>query len=277
MTTLIPLLLNMHGCATEAEMNANVTATLERGYTPINNYLCRELGGKGPFQGTVSICGAGPSLRDTYQELEGAILACNSATGFLLGKGIVPTFSMIWDASPVCESFAIPHPDITYLLGARCHESVFKRLKGCKIIAWHAGGDHNIVEFLREHEIREPLINGGSAAVTRALYLAYAMGFRNLHLFGADSSYQDNETHVNGSLVAEKDILIHVGTHEGHPVFRTTPEFCAQVEEFKCIYPHFLSLGCGITVHGSGMLPYIYHTMKQSFSILGGQHATTCI
>ena len=278
MTQLVPLLLNMNGCATQEEMNTNVMASIERGYTPINDYLCKEFGGKGPFKGTVSICGAGPSLRDTYLELEGAILACNSATGFLLKTGIVPNFSMIWDASPVCENFAVPHPDITYLLGARCHESVFKKLKGCKIIAWHAGGDHNIFEFIKENQIKEPLINGGSAAVTRALYLAFAMGFRNIHLFGADSSYQDNETHVSGSLVPEKDITVHVGTHEGHPVFRTTPEFCAQAEEFKAIYPHFLSLGCNITVHGSGMLPYIYHTMKPTFANLGGNHvATTCV
>lgn len=276
--TLLPLKLNMHGCATESEMNANVTASLSRGYAPINDLLCKEYGGRGVFHGTVSICGAAPSLRDTYLELEGAIMACNSALGFLLGKGIVPKFAMIWDASPLCETFAIPHPDVTYLIGARCHESVFKRLHGCKVIAWHAGGDHNIYEFLRQNDVREPLINGGSAAVTRAMYLAYAMGFRNIHLFGADSSYKDDDTHVNGSLVPEKDIRVHVGAHEGHPVFRTTPEFCAQVEEFKIIYPNFLAMGCNIQVHGTGMLPYVYHTMKLSYLPGGITHAaTTCV
>ena len=275
---LIPLKLDMHGCATETEMNNNVISTLSRGYTPINDYLCPEFGGKGRFKGTLSICGAGPSLRDTYLEIEGAILACNSAIGYLLGKGIVPTFGMIWDASPLCEKFAVPHPDITYLLGARCHPDVFKRLHGCKVIAWHAGGDHNIFEFIQQNQIKEPLVNGGSAAVTRGLYLGYALGFRNFHLFGADSSYQENETHVNGSLVPEKDITVHVGNHEGHPSFRTTPEMCAQVEEFKVIYPHFLALGCNITAHGSGMLPYVYHTMKHSYVPYGGHHvATTCV
>lgn len=276
---LVPLMLHMNGCATQEEMNANVTATIERGYRPINEYLCPELGGRGYWSGTMSICGAGPSLRDTYQELQGAILACNSALGYMLGQGIVPNFAMIWDASPLCEQFAIPHPDITYLLGARCHPSVFKRLHGCKIIAWHAGGDHNIIEFLKEREIREPLINGGSAAVTRALYLAFAMGFRDLHLFGADSSYRDNDTHVNGSLVPEKDITIWLGNHEGNRSFRTTPEFCAQVEEFKNIYPHFLSMGCDIQVHGTGLLPHVYHVMKHTYAPLGGINhvATTCV
>ena len=272
MANLVPLKLHMHGCATQEEMNANVTAALERGYTPINDYLTPELGGKSGLRGTVSICGAAPSLADTYQELTGHIMACNSAIGFLVGKGIIPTYGMIWDASPLCEKFAIPDKRITYLLGARCHPSVFDKLKGCKVIAWHAGGDHNILEFLRQNDIREPTINGGSAAVTRAMYLAYAMGYRKLHLFGADSSFRAGDSHVNGSLATEKQLEVFI---DGKP-FQTTPEFCAQVEEFKVIYPHFTAFGCSVTVHGDGMLPHVYSIMKNCYAF-GGTNATTCI
>ena len=254
---LVPLLLHMEGCATEEEMNGNVQATLDRGYTRLNEYL-------DAYEGTISIVGAAPSIQETYTELKGDILACNSALGFLLEKGIVPKFQMLWDASPLVEGFAIPHKEITYFVAARCHPSVFEKLKNCKVVVWFAGGDHNITQFLQSKNINEPMVNGGSAAVTRSLYLACALGYRDFHVFGADSSYSDDgKTHVNGSVVPEKDMKIWVGNHSGNKSFRTTPEWCAQVEEFKAIYPHFHNhLGANITVYGDGLLPHVARILE---------------
>lgn len=253
---LVPLLLSMEGCATEEEMNGNVEATLARGYTPINEYL-------DAYSGSVSIVGAAPSIRNTYMELQGDVMTCNSALGFLLECGIVPKFQMMWDAHQLVSTFAIPHPDITYLVGARCHPDVFKRLEGCKVVVWHAGGDHNISEFLGKRGINEPMINGGSAAVTRAMYLVYALGYRDLHIFGADSSYsEEGDTHVNGSVVPEKDMRVWVGNGEGNKCFRTTPEWCAQIEEFKMIYQNFHNYcGAQIHVYGDGMLQHVARIM----------------
>lgn len=252
----IPLKLYMEGTATEAEMNANVTATLARGYVRLNEYL-------GTMTGSVSICGSGPSLEETLQELTGDVLAINGSLKFLLDHGVVPRWAMIWDASPLCEAFAVPHHEVTYLIGARCHESVFKRLQGCKVIVWHAGGDHNIHQFMLEKQIHEPMVNGGSAGVTRAIYLAFALGYRDLHLFGADSSYSDDgRTHVAGSLVPEKFMQVMMA----EKWFNTTPEWCAQVEEIKVIYPNFTrpEMGARITAHGKGLLPWACQLMSNS-------------
>lgn len=256
---LLPLLLTMEGAATQQEMNSNVTATIERGYVPLNGYINQ-------YSGRVSIVGAGPSIEETYKDLTGDVLAINSAIGFLLDKGVVPKWGMLWDADPVVEHFAVPHPDVTYLVGARCHPKVFERLKDNKVIVWHAGGDHNICEFLEEKGIMEPMVNGGSAGVTRAMYLVVALGYRDLGLYGADSSYSDDgKTHVRGSLVPEKDMRIWVGDHEGNKCFRSTPEWAAQVEEFKMIYKIFHQIGIKVEAHGEGMLPHIYRIMKEAF------------
>lgn len=259
--SLMPLHLVMESCATEQEMNANVTATLARGYEPLNGHMDK-------YKGDLSICGAAPSLRQSYRELKGDVMACNSAIGFLLGVGVVPRWAMIWDASPLCENFAVPHPDVTYLIGARCHESVFKRLKDCKVIVWHAGGDHNIATYMEEHAIVEPMVNGGSAAVTRGLYLAFALGYRKFHVHGADSSYSDDGmTHVKGSLVPEKDMRVWVN----HRWFRTTPEWCAQVEEYKALYPYFLAIGAEMDVYGDGMLQHVHRRMVENLRKLREQ------
>jgi hypothetical protein len=171
---------------------------------------------------------------------------------------------MMWDAHPLVSTFAIPHPEVTYLVAARCHPSVFEKLEGCKVIVWYAGGDHNITDFMGKKGINEPMVNGGSAAVTRSLYLACALGYRDFHIFGADSSYSDEgQTHVNGSVVPEKDMRVWVGNGAGNRCFRTTPEWCAQVEEFKAIYPHFHNeLGAKIEVYGEGMLQHVGRIMS---------------
>ena len=248
----------MEGCATQAQMNANVEATLARGYTRINEYL-------NAFSGEVAIVGAAPSISRTCHELQGDVLAINSAIKFLLDQGIVPKFGMIWDADPICVNFAIPHPDITYLLGARCDPSVHERLKDCRTICWHAGGDHNIKEFLESKNLNEPMINGGSAGVTRAMFLAVALGYRKLHVYGADSSYSmDGRTHINGSLVPEKDLMIWIGNGKGKALYRTTPEWCAQVNEFRDIYALFRhpNINIEIEAHCDGMLQRMWELMR---------------
>ena len=261
---MLPLKLEMVGCATQEEMNGNILATIERGYTPINGLL-------GKYAGTVSLVGSGPSIRNTLHELTGAVIAINSAIGFLLDNGIVPQFAMLWDAADIVEQFAVPHPDITYLVAARCHPKVFERLKDCKVIVWYAGGDHNIYEFMSDRKMQEPMVNGGSAGITRGLYLAYALGFRDFHVFGADSSYSDEgQTHVRGSLVPEKDIMVSIGSQVPH-WFRTTPEWCAQVEEYRAIYALFTHRNTGATMHahGSGMLPTMHAMLVEQKTRMG--------
>lgn len=259
----------MESCATEQEMHANFMATLERGYTPINGLLDKYIGQ------TASLVGSGPSIRETYKELTGDVFAINSSIAFLLSVGVVPKFAMMWDAAEIVEKFAVPHPDITYLVGSRCHPKVFERLKDCKVIVWHAGGDHDIYEVMQRPDvaekqgISEPLINGGSAGITRGIYVVNALGYRDIHLFGADSSYLGDATHVTGSLVPEKDMLISVGFNPGR-VFRTTPEWCAQVQEYQSIFTLFTHKDfCKLSVHGEGMLPYMHELLVAKKALQG--------
>lgn len=252
---ILPLLLNMECTATEKEMNGNVSLTLERGYVPFMELLDREA------DKTVSLCGAGPSLSDTLDKLKGDVFAVNSAIGVLLDRGIVPKYAMIWDCAEICEKFAVPHPDVTYLVASRCHPAVFERLKDCRVVVWHADGDHNILPFLEEKNVMEPLVKGGTTGITRGLYVAYALGYRDFHVFGADSSYRNGESHVNGSLVYEHRIKVMVNKRW----FDSTPQWAAQIEELKVIYPMFRHtvLKAQIEAYDDGMFGYVLSIMKQ--------------
>lgn len=264
---LLPLGLDMQSCATVEEMHGNFHATLERGYESIIGHL-------GKQEGKVCIVGAGPSIEETHKELEGDVFAINSSIKYLLDHGIVPKWGMLWDASSLIANFAIPHPGITYLVASRCHPSVFEKLKDCKVIVWHAGGDHDIVDVLEKPEVMaklktaEPLINGGSAGVTRAIFVAVALGYRELHIFGADSSYLNGATHISGSLVPEKDVFFAIGNNP--PMwFRTTPEWAAQVEEYKWIFMMATEHGVKLQPHGDGMLPYMHDLMTAKREKMG--------
>lgn len=250
---IVPLVLSMECTATETEMNANVAATLARGYTSLIPYLMT-------VSGCVSLCGAGPSLGANLGEVRKRdVFAVNSAHGYLLEQDIVPRWTMIWDCAELCEKFAVPHPDTTFLIGSRCHPKVFERLKDCKVVVWHACGDHNILEYLEEKNVMEPLVNGGTTGITRGIYLAYALGYRDFHLFGADSSYKEGVSHVKGSLVHEHRIPIMVNGHW----FDSTPQWAAQIEEMKIMYPMFRNQGqAEMTAYDDGMLSWVMSIMK---------------
>lgn len=233
------LALSMVSCITSNELHENFYATLERGFEPINEYL-------GKFSGSCSIVGAGPTIKQTHKELKGDVIAINSAIGYLLDQGIVPKFALLWDGTEIVYKFCRRHPDITYLVASRCHPRVFEELKGCKVIVWHAAGDHDIAEVMQKPEviakmpIPQPLICGGSAGITRTIYVASCLGYTDLHIYGADSCYSaEGATHINGSVVPEKDVWISLG--DGTPgapmlIYRTTPEWCQQINEYRGIY-----------------------------------------
>lgn len=283
----VRLALCMSSCITSEEMHSNFYATLERGFTPINDYL-------GAYSGPCSIVGSGPTINETHKELVGDVIAINSAISYLLDQGIVPKFGVLWDGTEIVEKFARPHPDITYLVASRCHPKVFERLKYCKVVVWHAAGDHDIIDVMQKPEVIEkmplpqPLICGGSAGVTRTIYVASVLGYTDVHLFGADSCYSVlGETHIRGSLVPEKDILISLGDNsDGAPAiwFRTTPEWCAQINEYRSMYALTVSgrlaaitkaesntLSLNLHVHGYSLLKAMHDRLVAKREQLGDQ------
>lgn len=277
------LALSMTSCITSQEMHSNFYATLERGFTPINDYL-------GAYSGACSVVGSGPTIKETHKELVGDVIAINSAISYLLDQGIVPKFGLLWDGTEYVEQFARPHPDIVYLVASRCHPKVFERLKDCKVIVWHAGGDHDILDVMVRPEViakmsPQPLICGGSAGVTRTLYVASVLGYTDIHLYGADSCYTGDDTHIRGSLVPEKDILVSLGDNTpGAPAiwYRTTPEWCAQVNEYRSIYSLTVSgrlsaltkgpentLNVNLEVHGDSLFKAMHDRLVEKRANLG--------
>lgn len=233
---------------TEASIRSeNIRATFERGYLRFNELMDSARGG------TVSVVGSGPSLARTHKDIVGDVIACNSAHDFLIGHGVIPKYAMFWDANPIIAKFAQkPHPEVTYLVASRCHPDIFTALAGHRVIVFHALGGEEVEKYLISHNRLEPMVGGGSSGVTRATHLAGFMGYTDMHLFGADSSYEEGATHVGGSVIDQKKMRLRVCGKW----FITAPWMALQVSDFKVLAPHLMKLGAKLTVHGTGMLPY---------------------
>mgnify|MGYP001607884740 CR=1 FL=1 len=231
------------------DISRNIEHALGLDYIPFNELI-------GTKSGAVAIVGSGPSLKANWQMLkdfDGDIIACNAACQFLLEKGIVPQYMMCFDADPLVLEFFTPHKDITYLLSSRCVPKTFEILKDCRIVIWHAAGDENIRTILERRKIMEPMIVGGSAAVTRAMIIALPIGYKEVHLYGADSSFASGDTHIRQSTTIERRMAVKCNGR----VFETAPWMTVQVEDLKQLTPLLRRLKIKLHAHGDGLLQHI--------------------
>lgn len=251
----LPLRIQSGLANTAEQIDGNIKSALKRNYISFMEFAGRQ-------KGAVSVVGSGPSLKKNWRRLrkfKGDIIACNAACQFLLGKGIVPKYMMCFDADPLMLEFITPHPEIIYLLASRCPPKAFDMLEGCKVCIWHAAGDEHIEQLLQDAgKFDEPMVIGGTAAITRSMVLAQTLGYKDVHLWGADSSFSNGETHIRKSTTVEKRMMVGVAGR----AFEMAPWMAQQVEDFKVLAPPLRDLyGIHFVVHGDGIIPHVARVM----------------
>jgi hypothetical protein len=98
-------------------------------------------------------------------------------------------------------------------------------------------------------------IGGGRTVGLVGLALIVALGYRNIHIFGYDSSFTDGEHHAYSQASNDKDPVIDV-TYQDR-TFKTTPWMAKQAEDFIELSQALMKENVTLTVHGDGLLPYI--------------------
>jgi len=140
---------------------------------------------------------SGPSLADTLDDIRllvkkgGKVFAMNGAAKFLSEKGIMPDYQVIIDARE--ETAQLIGPAKEHLFGSQVHPECFKRVPDAKL--WHLQVE-NIDDYLPEYEQSYCLIGGAASVGNTATCLAYAMGYRDLQIFGYDSSHREGKGHA---------------------------------------------------------------------------------
>ncbi len=134
----------------------------------------------------LAIVGGSPSIINYLDEIKDKeIMALNGVYNFLLNKDIISEYLVIMDARPINHKF-VSRPDrsTTFLIASQCDPKIFSKLNGYDVVTWHADAPY-FPKLKNDHEV----IAGGRTVASRALILAYLMGYKKIYLYGMDSSY----------------------------------------------------------------------------------------
>lgn len=193
--------------------------------------------------GIISVAGNAPSLKHTWLELRGDVLAVNGAYDYLKYRTPVK-WAMFWDPSPQIAEWYLKDPiqGVRYLVASQCHPAVFDALAGFRVTVWHVWRDTDIGY--------EPRIGGGPSAVLRGAMLARALGASEIDLHGIDASLEGDVAHVGADHGAGNILDVKCAGRW----FRTTGPLAIQVAAFEKMIE---TAPCPIRVHGDGLIPHV--------------------
>lgn len=200
----------------------------------------------------------GPSLNDTIGELRQFrnIMVCGSAHDHIVSLGIKPTYSVFCDAGSAIPFFKRKQKDCTYLLATQCDPALFDHLSDCQITMWDLNGFVDASEFNGRGRI-----NGGTTAALRAPSLALVLGFSDFHLFGVDSSFDNDVGRHAYDYEDETEGAPFVYAKVNERVFLTTKQFIAQAQDFQQICTNYGTM-FSVKVYGDSLMAEVWKDMR---------------
>jgi hypothetical protein len=219
--------------------------------------------------GMAVLVGGGPSAADyvedirVLQEAGATVFALNAASLWLNRRGIVPDYQVIVDAK--AESVELVDRSAkAHLFGSQVHPATMEAVE--RPVVWHLGTDE-VEHLLPEDRVKRggyALIGGGAAVGNCAVCLAFALGFRTLHMFGYDSSNRGKETHAYGQPMNQ--FIPTVDVEWGGKTYTASVAMKAQAEWFQIIARDLKAMGCTLNVHGDGLLPAMFNTKPEDLT-----------
>lgn len=208
--------------------------------------------------------GGGPSAAEFVEDIRtikdlrgGLIFAINGASKWLGRHGIVADYQVMADAKPETASLVDLHAK-AHLFASQVNERTM--LAAPNPILWHLDlGD--IERFFPAERVRKGgycLLGGGAATGNSALCVAYAMGFREMHIFGYDSSHKAGASHAYPQ--AMNAMIPTVDVEWAGKTYTTSVAMKAQAEKFQMTSQALKQEGCDLHVYGDGLLQHIYTT-----------------
>lgn len=198
--------------------------------------------------GECAIIGAGPSIqssslickiRQIRESPYGFVMTINGAHNWLLNQGIVPNAHVLFEYDLEDAHTGLggrPNKAVVYYLSSILNKDIFEELNSHRRVLWHAFlpplGYQDLVASIFPGEF---MIGGGFSSFFRTVSIANALGYRKLHLFGIDCSF-DSSSHVEGYGMSDIEPKVKVWTadSQGNPVrqFTTQGGLAFQAKEF---------------------------------------------
>ena len=204
--------------------------------------------------GVAIICGAGPSLADTVDQIKtisGDVFASNSAAKYLIDREIPVKYQTILDPNKIiCTDFE-PRAQ-QHLLASIVEPELFYRAEQPTL--WHP----NIkwVEELIPNDAKPFVYIGGGITVTNsAMCIAWTLGYRTFHVFGMDSSFRNGNIHATGAQIIEP---YRITVSNNGKNYESSYDMKQQAVVFLEIHKQLSAAGGKIHVYGSGLLPDMF-------------------
>ena len=221
-----------------------------------------------PHNKKLVICGSGASIANDIYEIRSLIdSSCdiwglNNCANWLSNNGITADAQIIMDAQP--KTINVIGPAKRHLFASQCDPSLFESVPDAEL--WQATYGEMLVDEqdgFPEHE--DYCLIGASITVgNTAIVLAYAMGYRDIHIFGYDSSHTEDKSHVIYQSINDGDPLTYVYLNGKSYICSLTMKL--QAENFIQRAKALTEEDCKITVHGKGYLPDLYQDSKREYS-----------
>lgn len=239
------------------QVKERVTAAIQRGYKWYTN----------PIGKPALIVGGAPSLKKTWKQVKefqsqgGVVFACNGAYPYLLKKGVNPEYFVMMDGREENTKFlSNPSKTTEHMIASSVHPRIFDLLEGYNVTLWHVAINRlyeDLAPIIRQyspHPAAETFIGGGSTVCLRALFMAVLMHFRDIRLFGMDSSCQSGQHHAYEQKHNDEDTFLKMG-YNGREYSASIWMQRQVFELVEILWEPLLEKGCFIWAYGEGLLP----------------------
>ncbi len=240
------------------QINAVVPPAVFRRYTAHNLKRGLEEIERGEAKkGPLYIVCSGPSLLDSWQELidrPGEIWALNAAFDWLCKQGIRPDYGVCLACeNQILNYFQEASEGDKYLFASQTHPELMDRVldRGGSVTLWHTA---HPMEWGISPTAGELLIYGGGTVGTRAIDLAWVLGWRDIHILGMDACLSpDGRIAVETPMYEDRKQDLCTFISNGR-AFVALPSHARQVEDFGAVVRPLI--GATITFYGDGLLAW---------------------
>jgi hypothetical protein len=237
---------------------ANIRANLKRGLPELKQH---EYGDT-----PLAIVAGGPSLHDYLPLLrsftDAHVMSINGAYKFLRSKGIESNHFVLIDSRRENVTHVDSPGDANHYLASQVHPDVFDALRDHRVTMFHLATEAAIEATKDLPDPKSYLTAPIGMASVHAIYIAAALGYSKLLLFGYDFSHKAGESYAFEQTMNKADQPFEV-TLNGVS-FRTTLALARTAEQFvKSISPLITACHLDVRVLSNGLLPEIIKTSNE--------------
>ena len=224
----------------------------------VHNGVAIMLGGGASIEGDVE------KIRELQAD-NAIVFAMNGASRWAAGNGIYVDYQVIADAKAETSTLVDPLAQ-NYLLASQVHpETMAAVLEYALPDLWHLETGNVEKSFAPKDKYGGyALIGGGASVGNSAMCVAFTLGFRELHIFGYDSSHKDDRSHAYPQPMNDKIPCVNV--EWGGKTYKSSVAMKAQAEKFQLTAQALEQMDVKINLYGDGLLQTMWNTVPSNLS-----------